>query len=192
MLETNLKFEKVTKNNLKLAIKIQNEIFPTENGALNLTASTDENFKKETYGKNARESLIFWICKNNNIPIGITGIYVYSQYPQDAWCGWYGVLPKYRKQGHGKEIFLWTISKAKNMGLKNFHLYTDLEDNKIAVGLYRSVGMIEENYTAEDMGNEKILIFSISLTSKKTNKWNNKNLFLKWQENLQEKAKSLS
>lgn len=190
MKESVLKYEKVTPKNLDLAIKIQNKIFPNENGALNLAASTNEKLKKEIYGKNARESVAFWVCKENEVPIGITGIYIMFKYPKDAWCGWFGVLPQFQGKGFGKKIFLWTMNKAKYMGLENFHLYTDLEDNKIAVKLYRSVGMIEEPYTAENMSPEKIVIFSKNLVSDKNKKWGNKNLLLKWQEKLQEKSKS--
>lgn len=187
-----LECEKITANNIDLAIKIQNEIFPNENGALNLICSFDKKKKKQIYGKQWRETTDFYICKINGIPVGITGIYVYFEYPQDAWCGWYGVLPEYQRQGYGKKTLLWTIDKAKKMGLKNFRLYTDLDDNKKAVELYRKVGMIEENYTAENMSPEKIVIFSKSLILDKTEKWGNKILFLKEQEEMQEKAKNFN
>ncbi len=186
-----LEFERIIANNIELAIKIQNEIFPEENGALNLVCSYDLEKKKQIYGNQWREITNFYICKINNIPVGITGIYIYYEYPEDGWCGWYGVLPKYRNQGYGKKILLWTINEAKNMGLKSFRLYTDLEENKTAVDLYRKIGMIEEPYLAEELGSDKIFIFSKSLVSSKTEKWGNKILFLKEQEEMQEKAKSL-
>ena len=182
--------EKVSKDNLELAIKIQNAIFPNENGALNLKASADKSHIKEVYGENFRDISNFWICKDEKgDAVGITGIYSYFEYPEDAWCGWYGVLPKKQGQGYGKKILSWTMGKAKEMGFKNFRLYTDLEENNVAVELYRKIGMIEEPYTFEDMGDEKIVIFSKNLFSEKTEKLGNKNLFLKEQEEIQNRAK---
>lgn len=185
-------FEKVTKDNLDLAIKTQNAIFPKENGALNLKASADEEFIEKVYGKNFRESVDFWLCKNTSgEAVGITGIYAYAEYPKDAWCGWYGVMPNQQGKGYGKNILLWTMEKAKEMGFENFRLYTDLEDNNIAVELYRKVGMIEEPYVAEDMGDEKTMIFSKSLHSDETEKFGNKNLSLLKQAEIQKRAKEL-
>ncbi|MEI8059959.1 MAG: GNAT family N-acetyltransferase [Ferruginibacter sp.] len=184
--------EKVSKDNIELAIKIQNTIFPKENGALNLKASADKNMIEKVYGKNYRKSVDFWICKDEqNEPIGITGIYSYVEYPEDAWCGWYGVLPNQQGKGYGKTLFIWTIEKAKEMGFKNFRLYTDLIDNTTAVNLYRKVGMIEEPYTTEDMGDEKIVIFSKNLISNTTEKFGDRNLSLKKQGEIQKRAKEI-
>ena len=192
MQDETLTYEKVTKDNLDVAIKTQNAIFPKENGALNLKASADEAFIEKVYGKNFRESVDFWICKNSNDEaVGITGIYAYEEYPEDAWCAWYGVIPNEQGKGYGKKILLWTMETAKEMGFENFRLYTDLDDNNIAVELYRKVGMIEEPYVAEDMGSEKIVIFSKSLNSPVTEKFGNKNLSLLKQEEIQERAKKL-
>ncbi|EKE20948.1 MAG: GCN5-related N-acetyltransferase [uncultured bacterium] len=185
-----LKYEKVSMDNLKLAIEIQNTIFPTENGALNLITYVDRSKIKEICeNKSFRDVLDGWICKDETDEVvGITGIYSYFEYPQDAWCGWYGVLPEKQGKGYRKKILSWTMEKAREMGYKNFRLYTDLESNNAAVQLYRKIGMIEEPYVAEDMGSEQIIIFSKSLISEETKKFGNKNLFLLEQEGIQNKA----
>lgn len=186
-----LECEQITADNVDLAIKIQNEIFPDENGAINLICSIDKKLKKKIYGKRWREKTNFYICKVGDVPVGITGIYVYIEYPEDGWCGWYGILPEFQGQGYGKKLLIWTMGKAKEMGLKNFRLYTDLKDNKTAVNLYREIGMIEEPYIAEKLSLDNTTIFSKSLVSDKTEKWNDKNLFLEQQEDMQEKSKLL-
>lgn len=192
MKDSPIHFEKVTKDNLRFAIETQNAIFPKDNGALNLKFSVDKSLMKQFYDKSYREDLDFWICKNEEGDIlGITGIYSYYEYPDDAWCGWYGVLPEHQGQGYGKKILLWTMEKAKEMGFKNFRLYTDLIDNNIAVKLYKKVGMLEEPYTAEDMADEKTAIFSKNLYSNNTEKFGNRNLFLKKQEEIQKRAEEL-
>jgi GNAT superfamily N-acetyltransferase len=186
----NLSFEKVIKDNLELAIKTQNAIFPEENGALNFKFSVDKKLMKGFYEDDYEEALDFWLVRDSsgNV-VGITGIYCYINYlPNDAWLAWYGVLFEHRRKGYGKDILLWTINKAKERGYKNFRLYTDLIENNEAVDLYRKLGMIEEPYLAEDMGDEKTFIFSKSLSSKNVEKIGNKNLFLKRQENIQKQA----
>lgn len=192
-MKSDIVFEKVSKENINLATKIQNTIFPEENGFLNFKCSIDEEFYKELYNGKVREKMIFYICKNQTEEVvGITGIYSYSEYPGDAWLGWYGVLPNHQKKGYGKKILLQTMEKAKEMGFKNFRLYTDLIDNKVAVGLYRKLGMVEEPYLAEEMGEgEETYIFSKSLDSSPSEKLGNKMLFLKEQEEIQEKAQNL-
>jgi predicted acetyltransferase len=181
--------EKVGLSNLELAIKIQKTIFPKENGSLNLKASVDKSLVENVYGRNFSKSVDFWICKNEkNNHIGITGTYSYLDYPEDAWCGWYGILPENRERGYGKKLLLWTMEKAKEMGFENFRLYTDLVDNSNAVELYRKLGMVEESYTAEDMGNEKIIIFSKNLYSNNIEKIGHRLLSLKKQEEIQKRA----
>jgi GNAT superfamily N-acetyltransferase len=184
-----MKCEKVTRENLELAIKTQNSIFPKENGALNLKASIDSDYAEKAYGHNAGRGAGYWLCKNEQDEVvGITGIYSYVEYPDDAWCGWFGIMPDYQGNGYGMSLFAWTMEEAKKMGFKNFRLYTDLIDNKTAVNLYKKIGMIEESYAAEDMGDEKIVIFSKSLISDNTEKFGNKKLFLKKQEEIQASA----
>jgi GNAT superfamily N-acetyltransferase len=192
MHDTSINCEKVTKDNLELAIKTQNTIFPKENGTLNLKSSVDEKLLEEVYGKNYRRSLDFWIGKNElDEIVGITGIYSYVEYPNDAWCAWFGILPAHQGKGCGKKLFLWTMAEAKKRGFENFRLYTDLIDNETAVNLYRKIGMIEEPYLAEDMGSEKIVIFSKSLVSDNSEKFGNKILYLKKQEEIQVKSDEL-
>lgn len=174
-----IKCEKVNKNNLAEAIKVQKIIFPNENGEVNLKDSlscTSEIVQKQIFK--------YWLCKekSNNI-VGITGIYSIHQYPEDAWCGWFGILPEYRNKKYGETLFLWTMEKAKGMGFKYFRLYTNLIDNKNAVNLYRKIGMIEEKYTREIL-KDKYVIFSKSLISDKVEKWDNEIIFLKEQEKL--------
>ena len=192
MQESILEYELIDHNNVALAIKIQNNIFPNENGAINLICSFDKELKKKLYGDQWRETTNFYMCKLDGMPVGITGIYIYYEYPEDGWCGWYGVLPEFRGKGYGRQILDWTINQAREMGLKSFRLYTDLEDNNTAVELYRKIGMIEEPYLAEDLGSDKIFIFSKSLTSDKTEKWDDKMLFLTKQEDMQEAAKDFN
>lgn len=95
--------ELVDFNNYKIAIKIQNEIFPNEDGTLNILASLDrELFMKKTGMFYEDDNVKYYIAYINNEAIGITGIYHYQK--DEAWLAWFGVLPKHN-------VKLWNNKK---------------------------------------------------------------------------------
>lgn len=169
-------FEKITWENLELACKIQNEIFPDENGRENFI----EQIEKDPY----RKEMDYYIVYENKNPIAITGIYSYHEYPEVAWLGWFGVLAKYRNRGYGGLVLDKTIELAKQKGYTEFRLYTG-EYLKSAHKLYESRGLIRELYDNKDDLNEyidyKVYIYSLSLTNNPISLWNNKILGLKGQ-----------
>ena len=173
-----MKFEKICNDNLELACKIQNEIFPDEDGRQNFI----EQINKDPY----RKEMDYYIVFHNDIPIGVTGIYSYHEYPIDAWLGWFEILDKYRNRGYGGQALDKTIKLAKEKGYKNFRLYTD-EFAKSAHKLYESRNMLKEIYdNLDDKDNfidAKIYIYSLRLDGKTIEKWNNKLLGLKEQSN---------
>lgn len=172
-----LKYGIVTKENIDLATKIQNTIFPNENGRKNFLDSIGEH--------SYRKELKFWIVYDEDTPIGITGLYSYHEYPTDAFLGWFGVLPEARGKGFGSQMFDNFENTARNSGYENIRLYTDELDNYEATKLYYKKGMISEEYTNEKdniHAVSKILIFSKSIINKPTEKWNNKFLDLSGQE----------
>ena len=88
-----INFVKITKSNLELACEIQNKIFPEEDARQNFI----EQINKDPY----RKEMDYYIVYTENVPIGVTGIYSYNEYPDDAWLGWFGILEEYRKNGYG-------------------------------------------------------------------------------------------
>ena len=169
-------FQKITNENLELACEIQNTIFPEEDARENFI----EQINKDSY----RKEMDYYIVFVENTPIGVTGIYAYHEYPDDAWLGWFGVLKDYRRNGYGGIILDKTIELAKQKGYKNFRLYTD-ETAKSAHKLYESRGMVKELYDNPDDKNEyfdyEIYVYSRSLTNEPIDLWNNKVLGLKEQ-----------
>ena len=171
-----IKFKKITSDNLEVACKIQNEIFPEEDARQNFI----EQINNDPYRKEMDYSIVYL----DETPIGVTGIYSYNEYPDDAWLGWFGILEKYRNFGYGGQVLDMTINVAKEKGYKTFRLYTD-EYAKSAHKLYESKGLVKELYDRDDDKDEyfiaDIYVYSISLTSKKVELWNNKFLGLKEQ-----------
>ena len=185
ILKNGLNYVEINEKNIELAIKIQNEIFPNENAAYNYY----EFINKIPY----RKELIYWLVFDKDKAIGVSGLYSHLEYPDDAWLGWYGVLEKERNKGYGKKMLEDFERVAKEKGYKHIRLYTDEEDNKNAICLYKKLGMIGEKYEND---NEKLdeefisqtLIFSKSLTKDKCKLWNNR--YLGISENI-EKEKTL-
>lgn len=171
-----INFQEIGKDNLELACKIQNEIFPNEDARENYI----ECINKAPY----RKELDWYIVYLDNKPIWVTGIYSYHEYPDDAWLWWFGILNQYRRNGLGGKVLDMTMSLAKEKWYKNFRLYTD-EFSKSAHKLYESRWLIKEKYDRPDDEDQyfhaEIYIYSISLISKDVELRNNKLLGLKEQ-----------
>ena len=179
-------FEKVSLSNLDKVIDIQCKIFPEEDGSLNLKASVDKDVFRKIYKNRPRKDLIFWLVKVNDFIVGITGIYSYTKYPDDAWLGWFGVIEEERRKGYASYILDWTMQQAQERGYKNLRLYTSIITDIEAVEFYKSKNMIMEEYTSEPQISDEIVIFSSSLTQNKVELWDNKHLELYEQYSLQE------
>lgn len=167
-----LEYIEVNKDNLEIAVKVQNEIFPLEDGRQNyIEGITNDPYRKE---------MTNYIVYNEEIPIGVVDLYSYNEYPSDAWLSWYGVIDKYRNKGFGSKIFNFFEELALQKGYLSIRVYTSSEFD-IAIGLYEKKGMIKEYYRNElecDEINNETIIYSKSLTGKETLKWNNKFLGL--------------
>lgn len=175
----------VDKNNYKDAIQVQKSIFPNENGTLNIIASLDiDLFVKTTGLEYENDHVKYYLAEVDGKYVGITGMYYYDKYIDSAWLGWYGVLPEYRNKGYGREILRRTMDLAKEKGFKYMRLYTDFVDNHNAVNLYEEEGFVGEKYTLEKLTYD-CWIYSKSLTESKVELWNNQNLNLGYQSQLE-------
>ena len=168
----NLKYVEVDVNNLELAVKIQNSIFPLEDGRQNYVEGiTNDPYRKE---------MINYIVYDNENPIGVVGLYSYNEYPNDAWLSWFGVLHEYRQKGYGSKIFDFFETLAFKKGYTSIRVYTNDEFDK-AISLYEKKKMIKEFYKNElesEEINTETIIYSKSLIKEQIKKWNNKFLGL--------------
>ena len=167
-----LKYVEVDTNNLELAVKIQNTIFPQENGRQNYI----EGITKDSY----RKEMVNYIVYDNKIPIGVVGLYSYHEYPNDAWLSWFGVLQEYRQKGYGSKMFDFFETLSLKKGYTSIRVYTAKEFDK-AILLYEKKKMIKEFYKNE-LESEEIykgtIIYSKSLVKDKIEKCDNRFLGL--------------
>jgi len=178
-----LELEIVSLKNLEAAIALHGEIFSTESGALDFCVSIDANLVESLTGlRESADSVRYWLAKWGDKYIGMTGLYHYNKYPDDAWLGWYGIAKDFRGSGLGRQVFDWTCDLAKNEGFSNLRLFTSVQDNADAILAYRKFGMLEELYTAEKLPYE-CLIFSKSLKNGVVIPWSDRFLDLRNHEN---------
>ena len=164
-----LRFEEINKDNLKIAAKLQYEIFPTSSAYSVYKAKVTGNYKSFYIG---------YIAYAKNEPIGVTGIYEIPEYSETVWLSWFGVKKEYRKLGYGKQILDYTIKVAKEHKKKYLRLYTYEIWNKEAQNFYKKNMDLGEYYYNEKEHKEifegKPKIFSKSLCDEKVDFWNNK------------------
>lgn len=167
----------ITNDNINLATKIQQEIFPGESAYEHYRYTINKNEEYEKY----------YLVYDKDKIIGITG--TYSNEPLEEtnslWLGWYGVRPPERKKGYGTQILKDTIELAKQLSakypIKYFRLYTDISENKESLHLYDKYMDIKEMYNNKDdvNYNGNCIIYSKSLTAEPVTKWNDKFLNLR-------------
>lgn len=178
-----LRFEEINKHNIKVAAKLQYEIFPK--------SSAYSVYKSKTTGK--RKGLyIAYIAYMGDMPVGVTGIYEILEYPDTVWLSWFGIKKEYRKLGYGKQILDYTIKTAKENNKKYLRLYTfEIWNNEAQAFYKRNMDLGEYYYNEKehkDIFEGKPKIFSISLCDEKVELWDNKFINISEDEDSHEKS----
>lgn len=164
-----LRFEEISRNNIKVAAKLQYEIFPN--------SSAYSVYKSKVTGE-IEYLYIGYIAYIRDIPVGVTGIYEIPGYSDTAWLSWFGIKKEYRKLGYGKQILDYTIEMAKANNKKYLRLYTfEIWNNEAQTFYKKNMDLGEYYYNDKehkDIFEGKPKIFSISLCDEKVELWNNK------------------
>jgi ribosomal protein S18 acetylase RimI-like enzyme len=72
--------------------------------------------------------------------VGVSGLYRQPGMAETVcWVGWFGIRPRFRRQGFGKHAMHALIDFARHIAVKELWVYTGSSDN-IAVNFYRSLG----------------------------------------------------
>ena len=178
-----LRFEEISKDNIKVAAKLQYEIFPNSS-AYSVYKSKITGERKDLY--------IGYIAYMGNKPIGVTGIYEIPEYSDTVWLSWFGIKKEYRKLGYGKQILDYTIEMAKALNKKYLRLYTfEIWNSEAQVFYERNMDLGEYYYNEKehkDIFEGKPKIFSISLCDEKVELWNNKFINISEDEDSHEKS----
>lgn len=165
-----LTFERITKENINMAVQIQQEIFPKY--------SAKTNYEESVSGATDNE---YFLIKLQELYVGITGIYCCESDSDSAWLGWFGIREGFRRNNLGTMALQFFEEMALAKGYKFARLYTDENNNDVALSFYKSNGYIGESYHNNQdpaCAKNKVIIFSKSLTSDPVILWDNKNINL--------------
>lgn len=172
-MKSNVKFVSISYENLDVALKIHTTLFPTaaREGRIDLSQSLD--FEPTTDYK----ELKYWLISVDKEFIGIIGFYVWQDEPEDAWLGWFGVLPQFRGNGYAKIALDFFGNYAKNQGYRFARLYTDCFYNKDACDVYAHLGWTGEKYRNNTQKYARTLVFSKSLCGIPCSPWGNRPIY---------------
>ena len=162
--------ERITRDNIGFALKIQEELFPGESARANYEDGLDPASGYEYF-------LIF----EEGACAGVTGLYSYPEDPDSAWLGWFGIRTCFRRRGLGSQALRLFEQAAASKGYRFARLYTDGEDNDAAIAFYRANGYVSEPYRcAEDPAclERRTLIFSKPLKDEALVPWNGRSIHL--------------
>lgn len=130
----------------------------------------------------------YYFVKFKDEIIGITGINESDIIGEEttAWLGVIGIINKYRGKGLGKKILLDIFNDARKRGYETLRILLLKNKYKEAFEFFSKNMDIIENYTKENF-NDEIVIFSKSLTKYKVEPFDDKNLFLKEKQKINNK-----
>lgn len=172
-------------DNVKIAGKIQHEIFP-HSSSYSLYLDEVED-KRDDYND--------YIISLGKTPIGIIGYSLDSDDRETAWLSWFGILSEYRKRGIGKQSLDMLCDVLKQNNFKILRLFTYEVWNESAQPFYKRYMDFGEYYTNKDDNQYdievgKCKIFTKSLTGKKAQLWNNKFIDIGAEDKLHEMSMS--
>lgn len=162
--------ERITKDNIGYALRVQEELFPGESARTNYEESLESASGYEYY-----------LVYDEGRCVGITGLYRYLEDPDSAWLGWFGIRKEFRRKHLGSKVLAMFEKTAASKGFRFARLYTDAVKNDAAIAFYKANGYSCEPYeNLQDPVCLKIrtLIFSKSLTSEELIPWNSRNIHL--------------
>lgn len=103
-----------------------------------------EAFEDSIIGNDIDRQLDYYLVENDDgETIGLTGIY--AQNRDEAWLGWFGILPKYRNNGLGRKVLTRTLELMRVLGYTTMRLYSDPMADVYACELYASMGFVMDS-----------------------------------------------
>lgn len=163
-----LEFVNLNRDNFDVALKIQNELFPSHSAYVNYREAVEKLTDN-----------VYWIVRHGGENIGICGLYYYAADTESAWLGWFGILKEFRRQGFGSMALSRFEEEAERRGFKFCRLYTDRFENEIAKKFYESNGYVCEQYINDEDSACKIYpidIYSKPLKNFVLVPWGNRNI----------------
>lgn len=139
----NLSYFEVTQDVLEEVLLAVEKIFPDDRN--DFVRHYNEYVNKDISDWREVRYWKYYCVRNDKSEIvAITGLYnEKDKHAEDeVWLGWFGVIPKCRGMGIGREVLEWSIKEAKQLGYKKLKLWTTTyPDEANAQELYEKVGL---------------------------------------------------
>jgi GNAT superfamily N-acetyltransferase len=156
-----LTYKKLNKDNYSDVLKIKHQLFPE--------SKSDEDYIK--YFSNDVKSNYYLVLKDG-APCATIGWYEVDS--ENAFVGWFGVLPEYQGVGIGKEVLRFIIKELEGLDYSYLRVYTDKVVNFISTKLYDSVFDAVEDYKYLDkIGKTNNFVIYTKFLKDKHEMWNN-------------------
>lgn len=166
-----LKHIKINKNNLEYAIEITKELFPNRDAK--------PYYEGAVSGENDYN---FFLVYNGDDCVGLSGIYHVGADYENGFLGFFGILPKYRRESLGSDALRLLDETARDLGFRTMRALVNktLDDEGVIPFLKANGYSLEEYYNPRDKAslNHDYIIMSKSLFQEPINPWNNKNLHI--------------
>lgn len=144
-------FERITSENLTLALEVARGIFPYEVKNGKLTFEDDAyrgsiregkpDFSYSLVYEDSRKLLKYGPVLGNEV-VGITGWY--REDDGTMWLGWFGVLPDCQGFGLGPRILTMTAEAVAGLGVKELFIYSGQRaEERTAHKLYERMGFVK-------------------------------------------------
>lgn len=174
--------ERVTQQNIDLAVRIQEELFPGESGRANFEESLESD-----------SGYAYYLIYEDGTCAGVIGLYRYGEDPKSAWLGWFGIREDFRRKHLGTEALKRFEEMTRKDGYRFARLYTDAQNNDAAIAFYKANRYFCEPYeNPQDPASlrYRTVIFSKPLFPEELVLWNNRSIHLTEQIAKQEKYRT--
>lgn len=161
-----LEYQKLSKQNYLEVLKIKHLLFPESN--------SDEDYDKYFRGENKSN---YYLVLKDGTPCATIGWYDFDERGEDAFVGWFGVLPEFQGLGIGKEALKFIINEVKNLNYDYLRVYTDKVVNAVSTKLYDKTFDLREDYTYPDkIGQTNNFVVYTIFFNDKHEEWHNRPL----------------
>ena len=107
-------------------------------------------------------------------PCATIGWYDFDNENNNAFVGWFGVMPEYQRKGIGKEILNFIIEEVTSLQYNYLRVYTDKVENFVSTKLYDKLFVIREDYTYPDkIGNTNNFLVYTKFLKDRCELWDN-------------------
>ena len=135
------RFDKVTNENLALALQLGTNIFPYEvhDGHLSYEDAYRDSIKEQN-----PKFAYFLVYLDQPLVTKLVGVTGYYQEDDGSfWLGWFGVSTFHRGNGYGEKILQVTAQMVADLGAKELSIYSgDREEERYAHRLYAKNGFL--------------------------------------------------